>query len=154
MTGQRLARRRLPEVSKSYVSCSSFCNVIDQHANHCRCSVQILWPLCWHSSASVCAANTQPILDHHDTRVAQQLVKQKAEEEEYAKQPFEPKLSAASLADTVVTLADPLSAKGKTIFEGQSCNACPWRRGRRDGSSSAAHWYRKTLVPRTAQQFV
>ena len=23
-----------------------------------------------------------------------------------------------------VTLADPLAAKGKTIFEGQSCNAC------------------------------
>jgi len=63
-------------------------------------------------------------LDRHDPGVAQQLAKQKAEEEEYAKKPFEPELSSASLLAANVTLADPLAAKGKTIFEGQSCNAC------------------------------
>jgi mono/diheme cytochrome c family protein len=52
------------------------------------------------------------------------LAKQAAEEKEYSRKPFEPDLSSASLAAANVTLADPLAAKGKTIFEGQSCNAC------------------------------
>src|ERR1700680_5092194 len=63
-------------------------------------------------------------LDQHDSGVAQQLAKQTAEEEQYSHNPFEPDLSSASLAAANVTLADPLAAKGKTIFEGQSCNAC------------------------------
>jgi mono/diheme cytochrome c family protein len=63
-------------------------------------------------------------LDRHDAGVAQQLAKQNAEEAEYAHKPFEPELSSASLVAANVTLADPLAAKGKTIFEGQSCNAC------------------------------
>jgi len=63
-------------------------------------------------------------LDRHDPSVAQQLAKQKNEEDEYARKPFEPELSAASLAAANVTLADPLAAKGKTIFEANSCNAC------------------------------
>ena len=40
------------------------------------------------------------------------------------RKPFEPELSAASLVAANVALADPLAAKGKTIFEAQSCNAC------------------------------
>src|SRR3984893_12186375 len=63
-------------------------------------------------------------VDKHDPGVAQQLAKQRAEEDEYARKPFEPELSSASLAAANVALADPLAAKGKTIFEGQSCNAC------------------------------
>jgi ubiquinol-cytochrome c reductase cytochrome b subunit len=63
-------------------------------------------------------------LDRHDSGVAQQLAKQRAEEDEYAHKQFEPELSAGSLAAANLTLADPLAAKGKTIFEGQSCNAC------------------------------
>lgn len=63
-------------------------------------------------------------LDKHDPAVAQQLAKQKTEEDEYARKPFEPELSAASLAAANVTLADPLAAKGKAIFEANSCNAC------------------------------
>jgi ubiquinol-cytochrome c reductase cytochrome b subunit len=63
-------------------------------------------------------------LDKHDPGVAQQLVKQEAEENEYMSKPFEPELSSASLTAVNVALADPLAAKGKTIFEGQSCNAC------------------------------
>jgi ubiquinol-cytochrome c reductase cytochrome b subunit len=63
-------------------------------------------------------------LDRHDAGVAQQLAKQNAQETEYASRPFEPELSSASLAAANVTLADPLAAKGKAIFEGQSCNAC------------------------------
>src|ERR1700681_2120729 len=63
-------------------------------------------------------------LDRHDSGVSHQLTKQKAEEVEYARKPFERELSSASLAAANVTLADPLAAKGKTIFEAQSCNAC------------------------------
>jgi ubiquinol-cytochrome c reductase cytochrome b subunit len=63
-------------------------------------------------------------LDKHDPGVAQQLAKQKTEEKEYMRKPFEPELSSASLAAANVVLADPLAAKGKTIFEAQSCNAC------------------------------
>jgi ubiquinol-cytochrome c reductase cytochrome b subunit len=63
-------------------------------------------------------------LDKHDSGVAQQLAKQRSEEEEYMRKPFQPELSSASLAAANVALADPLAAKGKTIFEGQNCNAC------------------------------
>ena len=63
-------------------------------------------------------------LDRNDPGVAQQLAKQKTEEDEYMHKPFEPELSSASLAAANATLADPLAAKGKAIFEGQSCNAC------------------------------
>jgi ubiquinol-cytochrome c reductase cytochrome b subunit len=63
-------------------------------------------------------------LDRHDPSVAQQLAKQKAEEKDYMREPFEPELSAASLAAANVAFADPQAAKGKAIFESQSCNAC------------------------------
>ncbi|MGA7625726.1 MAG: c-type cytochrome, partial [Candidatus Acidiferrales bacterium] len=62
--------------------------------------------------------------DYHDPAVAQQLGKQKTEENEYMRKPFEPDLSSASLAAANVNLADPLAAKGKRTFEAQSCNAC------------------------------
>jgi ubiquinol-cytochrome c reductase cytochrome b subunit len=63
-------------------------------------------------------------LDRHDSGVSQQLAKQRAEEDAYASKPFEPELSAASLTAANVALADPLGAKGKSIFESHSCNAC------------------------------
>jgi mono/diheme cytochrome c family protein len=63
-------------------------------------------------------------LDRHDAGIALQLSKQQTEEANYMRKPFEPELSSASLAASNVALADPLAAKGKTIFEGQSCNAC------------------------------
>jgi ubiquinol-cytochrome c reductase cytochrome b subunit len=63
-------------------------------------------------------------LDRHDTGVAQQLAKQRAEEDDYMRKPFEPELSSASLAAANMTLNDPLAAKGKTIFQVRSCNAC------------------------------
>jgi ubiquinol-cytochrome c reductase cytochrome b subunit len=63
-------------------------------------------------------------LDSHDPGIAQQLAKQKSEEADYMRKPFEPELSSGSLAAANTALADPLAAKGKTIFEAQSCNAC------------------------------
>lgn len=63
-------------------------------------------------------------LDKHDPNVSQQLAKQEKEEHEYMSKPFEPEFSSGSLAATNVRLADPLAAKGKEIFESNSCNAC------------------------------
>jgi ubiquinol-cytochrome c reductase cytochrome b subunit len=63
-------------------------------------------------------------LDQHDPAVAQQLAKQNAEEADYMRKPFDPELSSASLVAANTALADPLAAKGKTLFEAQSCNAC------------------------------
>jgi ubiquinol-cytochrome c reductase cytochrome b subunit len=63
-------------------------------------------------------------LDKHDPGVAQQLAKQEIEENDYMKKPFEAELSSSSLTSANAALADPLAAKGKTIFEAQSCNAC------------------------------
>jgi ubiquinol-cytochrome c reductase cytochrome b subunit len=63
-------------------------------------------------------------LDKRDPGIAKQLAKQKTEEDEYMHKPFEPELSSASLVAVNVALADPLAAKGKTIFEAQTCNAC------------------------------
>jgi ubiquinol-cytochrome c reductase cytochrome b subunit len=63
-------------------------------------------------------------LDKHDPGVAQQLAKQESEEKEFMSKSFEPELSSASLAAANVQLANPEAAKGKTIFEGSSCNAC------------------------------
>jgi ubiquinol-cytochrome c reductase cytochrome b subunit len=63
-------------------------------------------------------------LDKHDPGVAQQLAKQETEENDYMKKPFEAELSSGSLTAANAALADPLAAKGKTIFEAQSCNAC------------------------------
>lgn len=63
-------------------------------------------------------------LDKHDVGVAQQLAKQKTEEDAYMSKPFEPELSSASLAAVNTKLADPVAAQGKTIFEDHSCNAC------------------------------
>ena len=80
-------------------------------------------------------------LDRHDSGVAQQLAKQRSEEEEYSHKPFDPELSSASLAAANVALADPLAAKGKTLFEGQSCNAC---HGDGGSGTAAAPALRKT----------
>ena len=63
-------------------------------------------------------------LDQHDPGVVQQLAKQAAAEADFMSKPFEPELSAASLVAANTALADPLAAKGKTIFEANSCNAC------------------------------
>jgi ubiquinol-cytochrome c reductase cytochrome b subunit len=63
-------------------------------------------------------------VDKHEAGVAQQLAKQKSEEQEYMSKPFEPELSSASLAAANTALADPVAAKGKIVFESNSCNAC------------------------------
>ena len=58
-------------------------------------------------------------VDSHDPSIAKQLAKQKAEEQDYMRKPFEPVLSSATLAAANLALADPRAAKGKVTF-----NAC------------------------------
>ncbi len=62
--------------------------------------------------------------DLRDPGVAAQLGKQGEDVETFMKAPFEPELSGASLVAANATLSDPIAAKGKAIFEQQSCNAC------------------------------
>lgn len=62
--------------------------------------------------------------DSHDPGIARQVAQQKSDEAEYMRKPFEPELSSGSLTSANAALANPVAAKGKTIFEAQSCNAC------------------------------
>jgi ubiquinol-cytochrome c reductase cytochrome b subunit len=62
--------------------------------------------------------------DLRDLAVASQLAKQHEEVEAFMGAPFEPELAGSSLAAANVALANPLVAKGKSIFEEQGCNAC------------------------------
>jgi ubiquinol-cytochrome c reductase cytochrome b subunit len=62
--------------------------------------------------------------DAVDLGVATKLLKQEEANQEYMRAPFEPDSSAATLAAANVALANPQAAKGKSIFEEQSCNAC------------------------------
>ncbi len=62
--------------------------------------------------------------DRRNPGVAAQLAKQREETEAFMRAPFEPETAGSSLAAANVALADPLAARGKTIFETKSCNAC------------------------------
>lgn len=62
--------------------------------------------------------------DAIDLNVATKLLKQEDDTRQYMLAPFEPEASAATLVAANVALADPKAAKGKELFEQQSCNAC------------------------------
>ena len=59
--------------------------------------------------------------DHRDAGYAAQLVAQERDTARFMDQPFQAETSQVSVAASGV---DPLAAKGKTIYEAQSCNAC------------------------------
>jgi ubiquinol-cytochrome c reductase cytochrome b subunit len=61
---------------------------------------------------------------HNDPGYAAQLAAQEKDTAEFMNQPFQPESSGAVLAGTPAEAADPLVAKGKGIYEAQSCNAC------------------------------
>lgn len=62
--------------------------------------------------------------DMREPGVASQLAKQRAESEQFMKEPFEPETSGITLVKQNEALIDPLSAKGRMVYEAQSCNAC------------------------------
>jgi ubiquinol-cytochrome c reductase cytochrome b subunit len=62
--------------------------------------------------------------DMRNPGVAAQLRAQQEATKEFMNAKFEPELSGNSLIAQNVALANPEAAKGKEIFEAQSCNAC------------------------------
>ncbi len=62
--------------------------------------------------------------DRRDAAIATQLAQQREETLRFMHAPFEPEMSASSLATANVSLTDPLAAAGKKIYEGRSCSAC------------------------------
>jgi ubiquinol-cytochrome c reductase cytochrome b subunit len=62
--------------------------------------------------------------DHADPGYAAQLTAQAKDTAEFMRQPFEPEVAQVAVAGVAPSAADPLAAKGKLIYEAQSCNAC------------------------------
>lgn len=62
--------------------------------------------------------------DQRNPGVAEQLARQRTETEKFMRQPFEPETSGATLAAANAALSDPLAAKGKEVYQAQSCSAC------------------------------
>jgi mono/diheme cytochrome c family protein len=62
--------------------------------------------------------------DLRDTSVSSQIAKQNEEVDAFMKAPFEPELAQSSLTAANRSLADPVAAKGKALYEQESCNAC------------------------------
>lgn len=68
--------------------------------------------------------------DTKDLNVARQLARQKQAEIDYMRQPFQPEsFSPTAPAAAAVAAADPLIAKGATIFAAQPCGSCHGDRG-------------------------
>jgi ubiquinol-cytochrome c reductase cytochrome b subunit len=68
--------------------------------------------------------------DTKDLNVARQLARQQQAEIDYMRQPFQAEPStAAAPAAAAVAAADPLIAKGATIFAAQPCGSCHGDRG-------------------------
>ena len=62
--------------------------------------------------------------DQRDPAIARQLEVQRDAVSAFMSLPFEPEESAGSLKVEKAALADPLSGRGKAIFEAQACDAC------------------------------
>jgi len=68
--------------------------------------------------------------DRRDRAIAAQLAQQRKETERFMRTPFEPEMAEASLAAANVALSDPFAAKGKEVYEEQSCDSCHGETGR------------------------
>ncbi len=73
--------------------------------------------------------------DLKDPALAAQLDKQNKDVASFMKEPFQPELAGSSLAAATVAAADPLVARGKSLYEQQSCNACHGDNG--EGTAAA-----------------
>lgn len=62
--------------------------------------------------------------DRRDPAIAQQLDSQRETARTFMKAPFEPEESPGSLKAANVALADPVRARGRAVYEAQSCDAC------------------------------
>ncbi len=73
-------------------------------------------------------------LDATDPIIAAQLTRQKQAEIDFMRQPFEPEAPGSSQGEAAAP-ADPLVAKGATIFAAQPCSSCHGDKGQ--GSAAA-----------------
>jgi ubiquinol-cytochrome c reductase cytochrome b subunit len=62
--------------------------------------------------------------DRKDRAIAAQLAHQREETKRFVRAPFEPELAPASVAAINAALADPFAARGKLVYEMQSCDSC------------------------------
>jgi ubiquinol-cytochrome c reductase cytochrome b subunit len=68
--------------------------------------------------------------DRRDHAISAQLAHQRQETKRFMQAPFEPEMAEASLAAANVALLDPFAAKGKEVYEMQSCDSCHGDSGR------------------------
>jgi len=68
-------------------------------------------------------------VDATDPIIAKQLAHQKQDEIDFMRQPFEPESPAPSQGGASTALADPLVAKGATIFAAGPCRSCHGDKG-------------------------
>ena len=62
--------------------------------------------------------------DRLDPAIAKQVARQNKETEKFMHEPFQPEPASSSLSAPIVVVLDPLSAAGKRIYDGESCDAC------------------------------
>jgi ubiquinol-cytochrome c reductase cytochrome b subunit len=62
--------------------------------------------------------------DHLDPAYAAQLAAQQKDTAEFMRQPFQPEAVGTMVASMSASASDPLIARGKGVYETQSCNAC------------------------------
>ncbi|OFV89977.1 MAG: hypothetical protein A3H95_09860 [Acidobacteria bacterium RIFCSPLOWO2_02_FULL_64_15] len=75
--------------------------------------------------------------DRRDPAIAEQLAAQREVDRQFTAEPFEPEESPASLKTAKAALADPATARGKAIYEAQSCDACHGDAGQGTPGASA-----------------
>jgi mono/diheme cytochrome c family protein len=67
--------------------------------------------------------------DRRDPSIAKQVAKQREDTEKFMAEAFEPEPAVGTLVATNIALADPVAAKGKKIYESESCDACHGENG-------------------------
>jgi len=77
-----------------------------------------------------CLGVLSRLSDRHDHAIAAQLAHQRQETRRFMQAPFEPEMAEASLAAANIALVDPFAAKGKEVYEMQSCDSCHGDNGR------------------------
>jgi len=70
------------------------------------------------------------VSDRRDRAIAAQLAQEREETARFMRSPFEPEMAEASLAAANAVLGDPFAAKGKQVYEMQSCDSCHGNNGR------------------------
>ena len=85
-------------------------------------------------------------LDRHDPGVAQQLAKQRAEENEYASKPFEPELSVRLPGRSECDARRPAGRERKNHLRRAILQCLPWRWRSGYGRGPGAAWHKHEIL--------